>query len=258
MRRTAAAVLLFPLLIVFLACASSSSKDAEEAKDRRISALESLALMRQGSLYLQQGRYEEALETLKKADGVAPGNATTHNMIGLCHLRMGSYDLALDSFNRSLSLIPAFTDARNNRGTVYLATSQFRLAEVDFAAVLADTTYPHHWEAFYNLGLANLGVKNLAGAEDNFRRAMAAPSPIFEAFLRMAEIKQQRGDLTTAEELLEEAMIKFPDRPEAVLALGRLLTTLGRHDEARPHLERIISSYPDSEIAAEAARYLEN
>jgi TolA-binding protein len=133
---------------------------------------------------------------------------------------------------------------------------QFRLAEVDFTSVLGDSTYPHHWEAYYNLGLANLGTRNLAAAEDSFRRAIAAPLPVFEAYLRLAEVRQQQGNPKSAEQLLDEAMLRFPDRAEAPLALGRLLVALGRVNEARPFLERIIQSYPDSPAAAEARHLL--
>ena len=249
--KPAAACLAAALFALSLGCASGAQtgKGADTTDGGRTPTLQALAFMRQGSLYFQQGRTTEAQAEFEKADRLAPGNATTYNMIGLCHL-------ALTSFNRALELIPAFTDARNNRGSTYLAMGQFRLAEVDFTGVLGDSTYPHHWEAYYNLGLANLAARNLAAAEDNFRRAISAPLPVFEAYLRLAEVRQQQGNPKSAEQLLDEAMLRFPDRAEAPLALGRLLVTLGRVAEARPYLERIMQSYPDSAMAAEARRIL--
>jgi Tfp pilus assembly protein PilF len=178
-------------------------------------------------------------------------------MIGLCYLNMQQYDEALKAFDKALDLIPSFTDARNNRGATYLALKQYQLAEVDFVAVLADTTYPHRWEVYYNLGMSYLQRRQQGAAEENFRRAAFAPTPVFEAYLRLAEIAQQRGEASSAADLLEEARLKFPDRLEAPLALGRLLMQTGRVEEARTQLQHVIDADPGSTFADQARQLLE-
>ncbi|MEN8162934.1 MAG: tetratricopeptide repeat protein [Acidobacteriota bacterium] len=212
--------------------------------------------MRQGSLMLQQGRFEAALDKFTKAEKVAPGNATTLNMIGLCHMRLENYDQALLSFNRALALIPAFTDARNNRGATYLAMGQYRMAEVDFTEVLSDSTYPHRFNVFYNLGITYLQRGLPSAAKDNFRQALDAQQPVFEAYLQLSEIEQQEGSPEAAVILLEEATIKFPNRVEAPLELGRLLTYLGRKGEAEPYLLEVIADEPGSGFARDARALL--
>jgi tetratricopeptide (TPR) repeat protein len=240
------------LLIIMLGCASTQSK-----KDQEPDPLHALALMRQGSVLFQQGRYDDALKLFEEAQQETPTNGTIYNMIGLCHLRTNNLQGALDAFTSALVVIPVFTDARNNRGATYLALRQYQLAKVDFVAVLADSTYPHHWEVYFNLGLANQGRGQLGAAVQNFTRAINAPRPVYAAYLRLADIKQQQGSIDQAIDLLEEAELKFPDRLEASLALGKMLTTLGRTAEAKAHLERVVNSYPGSEIAKEAEILLE-
>jgi len=242
------------LLIAMLGCTSANSKNENEKPD----PLQSLALMRQGSVLFQRGLFEDALKRFEEAQRLTPTNGTIYNMIGLCHLRTNDFAAAIGSFNLALEIIPAFTDARNNRGATYLALQQYQLAEVDFIAVLSDSLYPHHWEVFFNLGLANQGQGQLGAAEANFRRAINAPSPVYRAYSRLADIKQQQGMTDQAIDLLEEATLKFPDRLEAPLALGRLLTTLGRNDEAKEYLERVMRSYPGSAQAVEAEKLLGN
>jgi Tfp pilus assembly protein PilF len=248
-------------------CSSTSStagapkSPAGETKKSQQSAvkdpLASLTLMRQGSVLLEQEQYQEALEKFKEADRVAPGNATVHNMIGLCNLQLGQYDKALSSFNTALDLAPSFTDARNNRGTTYLALGQLRLAEVDFLAVLSDSTYPHRYQVFYNLGSTYFQQGQLGAAEENLRKAVTAPYPVLEAYIRLADVYREQGRDAEAVDLLEEAVLRFPDRPEALFALGKLLVELGRPVEARPHLEKVISKEPGSERARQAAMLLE-
>ncbi len=182
------------------AAADAAASDTKKQPQARVGdPLASLTLMRQGSVLLQQGQYELAIEKFKEADRVAPGNATVHNMIGLCNLQLRQYEKSLSSFNTALDLAPSFTDARNNRGTTYLALGQLRLAEVDFLAVLGDSTYPHRYQVYYNLGTTYFQQGQLGAAEENLRKAVTAPFPVFEAYVRLAEVYREQGrDLTGA------------------------------------------------------------
>jgi tetratricopeptide (TPR) repeat protein len=227
-------------------------KAAEVQKD----ALYSLTLMRQGSVLIQQEQYQQALAKFEEADRIAPGNATVHNMIGLCNLQLKQYDKALVAFNTALDLAPSMTDARNNRGTTYLALGQLRLAEVDFLAVLSDSTYPHRYQVYFNLGETYFQQGQLGAAEENLRKAVTAPFPVFEAYVRLADVVREQGRDLEALDLLEEAQLKFPDRPEADFALGKLLVELGRTEEARPYLEKVIAKEPGSDRAHQAAALL--
>jgi tetratricopeptide (TPR) repeat protein len=248
------------LLLPFLSCASTPkpAEPTQSAADRAAAEdpLYSFNLLRQGSALLQQQRFPEALERFERSRALSPTNATVHNMVGLCLMQMGRLDEAVTSFDRALELIPNFTDAHNNRGSAYLAQGKLPLAESDFLAVLADTTYPHRWETFYNLGVAQLQQGRLSSAEESFRRAAYAPLPVFPAYLRLAEIAQRQGNTDLALDLLEEARVKYPERVEAALALGRLLVQLGRVDEARPHLDAVIRAESGSAMAEEARTLL--
>jgi len=235
---------------------SGSSAGKKKKNDPTVDPLYSLTLMRQGSVLMQQGRVEDALGQFREADRIAPGNATIFNMIGLCEMRLGNFDPALASFDKALQLIPGFTDARNNRGATYLAMGQYHLAEVDFMAVLADSTYPHRKQVFYNVGLSYLQRSQLGTAEENFRKAIILPSPVFEAYLRLAEIAQRHGELDHAEDLLVEARLNFPDRSEVFFEMGKLLLLQGRDDEARRYLEKVIEDAPNSESADTAKSLL--
>ena len=229
-----------------------SSKESQQAGD----PLHALTFMRQGSVMMQQGRYEAAMDAFKQADRIAPGNATVFNMMGLCSLRQGKLDEALVSFDRALQIIPGFTDARNNRGVTYLTMGQYHLAEVDFIAVLGDSTYPHRKQVYFNLGLTYLRRDQLGAAQDNFRRAIIVPNPVAEAYVQLAGIAQRQGELEIAEDLLLEAIFNFSERTDLSFELGKLLMIMGRDDEARPYLERVIADAPGSDAASMARSLL--
>jgi len=257
-----ATVCLVALTIVTAGCAGSSPTDGSTAargkKDQGPDPLHSLTLMRQASILLQQEQYREALDRFVEADRVAPGNTTVHNMIGLCHLKLGEFDQALTSFNISLELAPSFTDARNNRGVAYLSLQQYRLAEVDFLGVLSDSTYPHRFEVYYNLGVTYLQRDQLGAAEENLKRAITSPQPVFDAYMQLADIATRRSQFDAAIEHLEDARLRYPEQTEATLRLGRLLVELDRAGEARPYLQEVIDKQPGSDRAREAAELLDS
>ncbi len=253
---------LISLSCLLIGCSSSGTNNSNTPSNTAAAAhsshpLYAFNLMREGSILLQQGQFPEALNKFRLADRHQPGNATIHNMIGLCHLRLQRPEDALVAFNQAMSLVPAFTDARNNRGTAYLELRQFNLAEVDFLAVLADPTYPHRWAVLYNLGMAYNEQGQIGAAEENFRKAVTSPEPVAEAFIRLAEIGQESGKIDSAIDLLEEADLLFPERFEPALALGRLLMQIGRPEDAKPYLNKVILADPGSQSADEARSLLE-
>lgn len=245
-------VVVFGLVLALVSTAGASPGPKKNKKKSDIDALAAQSLMRQGYVFMQQQRYNEALESFREADKANPENATVYNMMGLCYLSMEDLDQALLNFDLALGLIPGFADARNNRGSTYLALGQYRLAEVDFIAVLSDSTYPHRWKVYYNLGVTYLSRDQIGAAEENFKKAITAPTPVFEAYLRLAEIAQDQGRIESALGLLEEARFKYPERLDGILAYGRMLIDAGRGDEAVPYLEDVIASDPGSSLAAQA------
>jgi Tfp pilus assembly protein PilF len=235
---------------------ASPSPDPKKNKKHATDPLLAQSLMRQAYVFMQQQKYEDALDRFNQAEAANPGNATIYNMKGLCYLSTDRIELALENFDTALRLIPGFTDARNNRGTAYLSLEQYRLAEVDFIAVLSDSTYPHRWKVFYNLGLTYLGRGQAGAAEENFKKAITATTPVFEAYLRLAEIAVSQGRNESALNLLEEAHFRVPERLDGILAYGRLLVDMGRADEARPYLQDVVVSDPGSQLAVEARALL--
>jgi tetratricopeptide (TPR) repeat protein len=255
MKRLITATMCVSIALAGALTCSTASAEPKKKKNQPTPVtdpLYSLTLMRQGVVLMHQGRYDDALERFNEADRLAPGNATNANMIGLCYLRKQDFDKALVAFDAALRFVPLFTDARNNRGATYLAMGQYHLAEVDFVAVLGDSTYPYMKQVNYNLGLTYLERGQTGTAEESFRRAIILPNPVFDAYLQLASIAQKQGELERAKVLLEEAKLNFPDAIEVSLELGRVLILMGRDNEARPYLEQVITDEPTSEMAASA------
>lgn len=253
----AATLSLLILCLLLPGCASTPDPIGAAAAHDPDDPLYPFTLLRQGAAYLQQGRHDDALARFTEAARSQPRNATVYNMMGLCYLKMERHQEAVDAFTRALDLVPSFTDARNNRGAAYQALERYDMAELDFIGVLGDTTYPHRWQVYYNLGVSFLQRNDLVRAEENLLRAATAPSPVFSAFLRLSEIAESKGRRDLAIDYLEEAHLKFPDQLEATFQLGRVLVEAGQAAQGRRYLEEVTSAGPSSEQAKQARRLLE-
>ena len=69
-----------------------------------------------GTLCLQTGRPGEAIDLLRQAAGLQPGDAATHANLGLALLERGDHVAALASCDRALAVAPAYPEALNDRG----------------------------------------------------------------------------------------------------------------------------------------------
>ena len=257
MRGAARALWRLSVIVLLAACASSASQSAARATD--VDPRDPLAgtrLMQLGQALVSEGKTAEGLERYRAALALQPKNPTIHNLIGVALLQDGNPAKAIESFNRSLALAPQYSDARNNRGAAYVQLGQFAMAEADFLAVLSDSTHANRASVYCNLGALYLSRGNLSAAEENLHRA-AVPSGPIEAFFMLGQVEEKLGKRELAEAAFRKAMEKAPERPEIALALGMLLESEGRKDEARDAFHRVVALGPDSAEAKQARAHLE-
>ena len=250
---------LMPLAAVVLVAACTSSASQRAAANPDVDPRDPLAgtrLMQQGQALVAEGRTEEGLERYRTALAIQPKNPTIHNLIGVAELQERNAAKAMESFNRALALAPQYADALNNRGAAYVQLGQLAMAEADFLAVLSDTSYANRASVYFNLGSLYLSRGNLSAAEEDLRRAAVPSGPIEASFL-LGQVEERLVKPELAEAAYRSAMERAPERPDIALALGMLLQSLGRKDEARDVFRRVVSLAPDSPEAKQARAHLE-
>lgn len=247
------------LLVVSCTTSASRSKTVTQGElPPEIQADNPLAptmLMQQGQTLVQEGRVDEGITRYQQALSLQPENPTTYNLLGLAELKRGNLTKAVQWFNEALLRAPTYSDARNNRGAAYARLGQFSQAEADFLQVLGDREYANRAGVYFNLGSLYLARGNLAGAEDNLRKA-AAPSGPVEAFLLLGEVEQRLNKLDSAESVLREGLSRAPERVDLTLALAITLERQGRKDEARTYFQKVVALAPSSPEAKEARAHL--
>lgn len=156
-----------------------------------------------GLIYLAHEENERALADLTRAAEIGPDSWQAHNGLGLLADRAGNHDVAIGHYDKALALNPNSGAILNNRGYSQLLAHKYLGAEIDLR--MAAETHGHK-QAWVNLGTlyARLGRYDLA--VEAFEKVL----PEAEAFNKVAEASIQKGDYTTAETLLEQAIRLSP------------------------------------------------
>ena len=68
-------------------------------------------IMKKGMSFLEDGRYEEALDCFEKILASNPDNPDIWNKKGVALRSLGRYDEAIESFNKALEITPRDLDA---------------------------------------------------------------------------------------------------------------------------------------------------
>lgn len=138
-------------------------------------------------------------------------------------------------------------------GAAYLKAQQPHraLPPLRRAAALA----PHDADIQFNLGLALLGGKDLAGAEEAWRTALALAPRHLEASVNLADLLLQLGRPTEASEAVRVARAHGLEGPLFDWLDGRVAAAAGDASTARKALRRALSG-PLPPAAARQAREL--
>lgn len=139
-------------------------------------------------------------------------NASIYNRIASCYGQLGDYSNALRYINRLIDQDTTGTSALYTRTNIYQQLGMIDSARVDANTIVART--PDEVSAYINRG-------SLEFFDKNYDRALE--------------------DLTTAITLA-------PTNMRAQYEMGRVLWQMGRRDEARPYLERMLEldTVPDA------------
>jgi type IV pilus assembly protein PilF len=151
------------------ACAGGGGGSAQELKTASDqTAMEKRAQIRLQLAvdYYQAGKYEIALDEVKKAIAADPDYAEAYGFRALVYTAMGEKALADDNYRHALRLAPRNPDLSNNYGLFLCdAGGKPHDAMGYFETALKDPHYASPVKAMVNAGNCSLKMKNIDAAE---------------------------------------------------------------------------------------------
>ena len=187
----------------------------------------------QGSVYLSQHRFADAVAVAEKCRAMRPSDSVNYGVLGDAHLELGDYDEAFDAFDRMMQLRPGAASyarvayARELQGNLTGALESMRLA--------ADASEGGDVEAiaWYHSQVGELYLK--LGKPSDAMREFSTASRAFPghpfAVVGYAKALEMTGQREPARALLEDLARKSPT-PDVHARLGDLLAAEGRAKEA--------------------------
>lgn len=147
----------------------SGGAPSQEASVAQTQAPDGVRLLEESGSLIQQGRYEEARDSLEKALFASLPPAKTveaYNNLGYVLKKLGRNDEAFQRYHKALSLDPQCAECRNNLGVLHLSKREFTEAESHFQE--AAKIKPDYADPCLHLALLLEARGDFAGAKTQY------------------------------------------------------------------------------------------
>ena len=186
----------------------------------------------------------------------APQNFRAQSLLGSLYLQAGSAEAAIEANRCALAIDPASEATLLNLGVSLVQAG--RVAEAIQLYERATVDHPESASFRLNLGLAYAARGDILSAADNFRAAIKINPANAIGHLNLGLALSQMGNKEEALQSYRRATELKPDYAEAWNALGALSLKLGRKADARQALTRALELRPDYHEASYNLGILDN
>lgn len=196
----------------------------------------------------QAQHFDEAADLLKRALTLKPDNADALVQLGFAELGRNDLTAARDAFSKALAVAPAYRDA-----SFGMAEVEFRSGNLDAALLLAETASkgdPANTDAaalVENIRKAKQAAvskpKAAAAAPAAVRKPHRRPDPVPGLIDRGRRLRAE-GKLPEAEKIYRRALKLAPKDTDILVALGLVVGSSQRFDEAGQFFDRALAVKP--------------
>ncbi|MBX3196865.1 MAG: tetratricopeptide repeat protein [Labilithrix sp.] len=182
------------------------------------------------------GDIEGARREVAELERRLPGDPVPWIELGHAYELAHRFDEALAAYDTAASVAPASPAGPREGG---MRAARWGEAE-EAVSRLEEATRRGATDAetFHVLGLARLNVRDLDGAEEAYRRGLAADAKSTENHLGLATVAVVRGDAAAALSAYDAIVAQKPSYAAAQLGRAWALAKLGRRAEAERALDR--------------------
>jgi Flp pilus assembly protein TadD len=171
-----------------------------------------------GKKLLDRGDYSGAVVELKSATSLMSTNAQAWNYLGVAYECAGQPADAVLAYQRALTLDRDLVEAHYNLGCLWLEQNKPDVARTEFIAyVLRRSKESAGWT---KLGVAQLHLRDLAGAEKSFNTALSISTNDAGAWNGLGLAQMQGGRPREAARYFNAAVQAQPDYAPALLNLA--------------------------------------
>jgi YaiO family outer membrane protein len=193
----------------------------------------------------QAQHFDEAADLLQRALALKPDNTDALVQLGFAELGRNDLPAARDAFSRALSLAPAYGDA-----SFGMAEVEFRSGNLDAALALAEkVSQADPGNADAAALVHNIHKAKQAGQAKQAAAALAKESPHrrpdpVAGLMEQGRRLRAAGKLAEAEKVYHRALGLAPKNTDILVALGLVVGSSQRFDEAGHFFDRALAIRP--------------
>lgn len=204
-----------------------------------------IALYNLAAIDLAEGDYNQSILIDQRLLQHDSANARTLTALGVALEGKGDWQQAQETYQKALTIDPVSTDARFDLAGLDMKREAFQDAASQFRILLSN--HPADAAAHSGLGVSLFNQDDIAGAQDEFQKALALNSQDFTALDTLGQIEIGAGKLPEAIQLLQSA-IKIRNDPDARQLLAMAYAQSGDLSEAVDQLQQALHLRPRSAI----------
>lgn len=157
-----------------------------------------------GNEALNQGRNEEAISYLQKAVRQYPLDVESWRNLSIAEFQSGKVQESLEAIGKAYGISSLDMNIAHTAGMLHLQAGDANGALKIYGKMTED--YPQAAEGWLGLGQAQAANKNFNLAIENINKSMVLNAQIApQAYMALAYIYQQMGDMATAQKYASEA-----------------------------------------------------
>lgn len=200
----------------------------------------------------EQGRFNEAIAMLRKGLEYKPKNSSIlYFGLGTIYMQQGKLDQAICELQTSVRLRPDST-TYNNLGVALISKGRIDEAmECHKKAIQLD---PKNAEAHFNLANILMSQEKFKQAVDEYEKALHINPKYTKAHINLAAALMEEGQLQDAANEYHQVLQLRPEDADIHCALGDVLVRLGRPDEAAAEYRQALKIDPQHSQAQQGLK----
>ena len=200
-----------------------------------------------GLIALETGNPVKAIDLIQKALLRNSTNPFALNHLGNAYMAIGQFDNAKQQFCLALKYRSDFAEVYNNLGVVYQRQNDLLKALEHFTT--ACEKKEQHLEALCNLAKVQLQLNYLDSSINTSLRLLSFAPSHADSHLNIAICKQRKGIYTEAKTHVEKALSLYPDSAQALLTQGDILGFMKMNSRAIDSYQKALRIDPSFQPA---------
>jgi type IV pilus assembly protein PilF len=228
------------LMLLLTACSSTPPKQT---------SVQNEGYVIQAVQYMNAGRLDAALASVKKALQVNPESADAYTVAGLIYNKNNQTEQAERYFKRALSYEPDHSAAQTNYASFLCKHDKPLEAEKIYLAAANNKKNAQPDVAYTNAGLCVLGIPDKVKATNYFSKALKINPKSPVPWYQLAKIQYGNYSYENAYKLLQEYEKIAQPTPKTLLLGAQILDADGKPQQANQYKLLLVQQFPTSKEA---------